>query len=209
MKNYAVIDLEMCSVPRGYKRELYNYDYEVIQIGAVLIDSSWNIVDEFMTYVAPEFGTIDSRIEGLTGISRNDVQDAPRFKEALAIFLEWLPENAVLVSWSDNDRKQIEKECEEKELCVDGLNTYLERWIDCQKTFGDKMGAQKNYKLSEALIIADVHCTCGEHDALVDAKNTAQLFIKTETESEMILNQNYCQQPERLVCNPFAALLID
>lgn len=209
MSNYVVIDLEMCGVSKGYKRETYNYDYETIQIGSVLIDDSWNVVDEFMTYVAPKFGTIDSRIERLTGIGRNDVQDASCFKDAITAFLEWLPDNAILVSWSDNDRKQIENETEAKGLHFNKLMAYLDEWVDCQKIFGDKMGAQKNYKLSEALIIADVDCETGEHDALVDAKNTAQLFIKMETEPEMILNKNYSQQSERLVCTPFAALLID
>lgn len=207
MSKYVIVDLEMCNVPKGIKREAYNWRNELIQIGAVVVDESLNITDEFMTLVSPEFGAIDYFIEKLTGISRKAVQGAPKVKEALELFVNWLPSDAVLVSWSENDENQIRKEIEAKNILVEGLVDYLDTWVDCQKTFGEKMNAQKNYKLSEALIIADIDYDEGEHDALVDAKNTAQLFIKMEREPVLVLNPYYCNQKEEETYNPFAALL--
>ena len=207
MSRYVIVDLEMCNVPKGIKREVYNWRNELIQIGAVLVDESLNIIDEFMTLVSPEFGAIDNFIEKLTGISRKAVQGAPKIKEALEMFVNWLPNDAVLVSWSENDENQIRKEIEAKNIFVEGLDNFLDNWIDCQKTFGEKMNAQKNYKLSEALIIADIDYDEGEHDALVDAKNTAQLFIKMEREPVLILNPYYSNQKKEETYNPFAALL--
>lgn len=207
MSKYVIVDLEMCGVPRGIKRESYNWGSELIQIGAVVVDESLEIVDEFMTHVCPEFGAIDAYIEKLTGISKNDVDGAPFVKEALEMFLQWLPQDAVLVSWSDNDEIQIRRETEAKGIAIENLGKYLDNWVDCQKTFGERMEAQKDYKLSEALIIADIDYAEGEHDALVDAKNTAQLFIKMERESELILNPYYSNHVEELSYNPFAALL--
>lgn len=207
MSKYVIVDLEMCNVPKGIKREAYNWRNELIQIGAVVVDESLNITDEFMNLVAPEFGAIDNFIEKLTGISRKAVQGAPRVKEALELFVNWLPSDAVLVSWSENDENQIRKEIEAKNIFVKGLDDYLDTWVDCQKTFGEKMNAQKNYKLSEALIIADIDYDEGEHDALVDAKNTAQLFVKMEREPVLVLNPYYSNQKEEETYNPFAALL--
>lgn len=207
MSKYVIVDLEMCNVPRGIKREAYNWRSELIQIGAVAVDESLEITDEFMTYVSPEFGVVDLYIEKLTGISRKDVQGAPRIKEALEMFVSWLPSDGTLVSWSDNDENQIRRETEAKGLVIESLDHYLDNWVDCQKTFGEKMNAQKNYKLSEALIIADIDYDEGEHDALVDAKNTAQLFIKMEHEPELILNPYYSNQVEETTYSPFAALL--
>lgn len=207
MSKYVIVDLEMCNVPKGIKREAYNWRNELIQIGAVVVDESLNITDEFMTLVSPEFGVIDNFIEKLTGISRKDVQGAPKVKEALELFVNWLPSDAVLVSWSENDESQIRKEIEAKNVFIKGLDDYLDTWVDCQKTFGEKMNAQKNYKLSEALIIADIDYDEGEHDALVDAKNTAQLFVKMEREPELVLNPYYSNQKEEETYNPFAALL--
>ncbi len=207
MSKHVIVDLEMCNVPRGVKHEAYNWRSELIQIGAVVVDESLEITDEFMTYVSPEFGTVDAYIEKLTGISKKDVLGAPHIKEALEMFLGWLPSDATLVSWSDNDENQIRKETEAKGLALKNLDCYLDNWVDCQKTFGEKMHAQKNYKLSEALIIADIDYDEGEHDALVDAKNTAQLFIKMKREPELILNPYYSNQVEETTYNPFAALL--
>ena len=207
MSKYVIVDLEMCNVSKGIKRDSYNWRNELIQIGAVIVDESLNITDEFMTLVSPEFGVVDNFIEKLTGISRKDVQGAPKFKEALEMFVSWLPNDAILVSWSENDEIQIRKELEAKCITIEGINNFLDNWIDCQKTFGEKMNAQKNYKLSEALIIADIDYDEGEHDALVDAKNTAQLFIKMEREPVLILNPYYSNQKEKETYNPFAALL--
>ena len=207
MSKYVIVDLEMCNVPKGIKRDAYNWRNELIQIGAVLVDESLNITDEFMTLVSPEFGVVDNFIEKLTGISRKDVQGAPKFKESLEMFVNWVPSDAILVSWSENDENQIRKEIEAKNILVEGLNDYIDTWVDCQKTFGEKMNAQKNYKLSEALIIADIDYDDGEHDALVDAKNTAQLFVKMEREPVLVLNPYYSNQKEEETYNPFAALL--
>lgn len=207
MSKYVIVDLEMCNVPKGIEREAYNWRNELIQIGAVVVDESLNITDEFMTLVSPEFGVIDNFIEKLTGISRKAVQGAPKVKEALELFVNWLPSDAVLVSWSENDESQIRKEIEAKNIFIEGLDDYLDTWVDCQKTFGEKMNAQKNYKLSGALIIADIDYDEGEHDALVDAKNTAQLFVKMEREPVLVLNPYYSNQKEEETYNPFAALL--
>ena len=71
---------------------------------------------------------------------------------------------------------------------------YLDRWIDCQKTFAERMHTEKRYKLSEALIIADIDLEDGEHDALVDARNTALLFAKMQREPSLKLNPYYISE---------------
>ena len=62
MSKYVIVDLEMCNVPKGIKRDAYNWRNELIQIGAVVVDEALNITDEFMTLVSPEFGVIDNFI---------------------------------------------------------------------------------------------------------------------------------------------------
>jgi len=42
-----IIDLEMCNVPRDYRRRSYKYANETIQIGAVLLDENFNPAIEF------------------------------------------------------------------------------------------------------------------------------------------------------------------
>ena len=189
---YAVIDLEMCMVPKGFRKYGYKYRQETIQIGAVLLDENYEVIDEFNTYVKPEYGWIDDFIEKLTGISQHNVADAPSFEEALEAFLDWLPADDVrCVSWSDSDPKQIIHESFAKGIEDDRLEIIFANWIDCQKTFGQKMDRKKSYSLEEALFISNIAPEGRAHNGLVDAANTATLFAKLETEPDYRLNEWY------------------
>ena len=184
MSKYAIVDLEMCNVPRSARKEEYHSRSEIIQIGAVLLDEKYEICDRFVTFVHPQYGVIDNFIRNLTGITQKDTADAPLLEEALKSFAAWLPEDAVLVSWSESDEYQVRRELELKGLEIDGLAPYLDNWIDCQQTFADKMDTDRCYNLTEALSVAGIVYDDGAHDALVDAKNTALLFAKMSLEPD-------------------------
>ncbi len=208
MSKYVVVDLEMCRVPKGLKREKFRRAYELIEIGAVLLDDTYEVVDRFKTYVSPEYGEIDPFIQKLTGITKADTIGAPSTQEALELFVDWLPEDAVLVSWSENDERQIRKEVEFKNLDIPRLEGYLNSWEDCQKTFAEKMNTTKNYKLSEALIIADIDFNENLHDGLVDAYNTALLFAKMKREPKLQLISCYMTEDNNsAMYTPIAGLL--
>lgn len=51
---------------------------------------------------------------GLTGITRRDVSDAPRFGEALDAMTQWMHafSDALFCSWGDYDRKQLIQDSE-------------------------------------------------------------------------------------------------
>lgn len=205
MSRFVVIDLEMCNVPKGAHKHLRN---ELIQIGAVLLDEDMKPEDSFMTYVRPAFGFIDNRIKKLTGISNENVKNAPDAKKALEMFIDWIPEDAIPVSWSDNDEHQIRTEMHYKGIEIPRFSELFSVWTDCQKTFAQKIGVNRCYRLCDALAIAGVQCEDGFHDALQDAKNTAKLFRKMETETEFTLSVYYIreEQAEHLTYNPFKDL---
>ena len=71
--------------------------------------------------------------------------------------------------------------------------------------FGNKLNTNKKYKLSEALSIADICYDDGAHDALIDARNTARLFAKIQSEEELKLSPYFIsasEDPSRSI-NPF------
>lgn len=196
MSKYVIVDLEMCRVPKGLKREKFGNACELIEIGAVLLNDTYEIIDRFKTYVSPEYGEVDQYIQKLTGITKADTFGAPSTQEALESFVNWLPEDATLVSWSNNDEKQIRKEVELKNLEIPELGKYLDNWEDCQKTFSEKMNSLKKYRLSEALIIADIDYDENIHDGLVDAENTAMLFAKMKREPKLKLISCYITEDD-------------
>lgn len=209
MSNYVVIDLEMCRLLGEAGKQVPGLKNELIQIGAALVDENNEMTDTFMTYVAPQYGYIDPFIENLTGITEGDVKNAPDIEDALRRLIRWMPEESVLLSWSNSDKKHIDKELTAKNIHIGELDPYMKTWTDCQRLFGDRMDTRKRYKLSEALIIADIDVAAGEHDALIDAVNTAKLYIKMSREPEMTLNEYYTAENDvsGLTYNPFAELL--
>lgn len=209
MSNYVIIDLEMCRLLGETANQVPGLKSELIQIGAALVDEDNNMIDTFMTYVSPQYGYIDPFIERLTGITDGDVKNAPDIENALRMLIKWMPQDSILLSWSNSDKKHIDKELTAKNIHIDELEPFMKTWTDCQRLFGDRMDTKKRYKLSEALIIADIETDQGEHDALIDAVNTAKLYIKMSKEPEMKLNEYYATDSEvgKLTYNPFAELL--
>ena len=211
MGKYAVIDLEMCSINRGITEIPYPHKNEIIEIGAVLLDDSFEVKDKFMTYVSPEYGKVDSFIQKLTGITPQDTDGAPKIKEALEAFTSWLPDDAEIVTWSENDDAQLRSEMSAKGIRIPKLEKALDTYIDCQIIFSEKMDSPKVYRLSEALTITDTDYEDGAHDALVDAYNTALLFGKLQQNQTLELNSYYRSENEKehLSSNPFADLFKD
>ncbi len=206
MKKYVTLDLEMCNRPKKSKK--VKSTSEIIEIGAVLLDEDLKPVDEFKTYVSPTEGTIDSHIHKLTGITKKDLDGAPEIEDALHMLSEWLPEDSVIITWSDNDERQIRRETERKG--IEGVCDFFEGAIDCQAEFGKRLKTSRNYGLTEALVISGIDYDVNIHDALVDARNTALLFAKLEKEKDFQLSPLYIRgEVGKFSYNPFADLLDD
>ncbi len=189
MENYVVIDLEMCKVPKKSRTVDFHWATETIQIGAVKLNTEYEVIDEFTIFVTPRFGRLTSDISRLTGITKEDLEGAPDIEEALRQFYDWLPENPVMVAWSDTDRSQMRYEIKGKHLSDDRLLNYT--WVDCQQIFDKKAGAENNYSLLNALNLSDIDYREGIHNGLVDAYNTALLFAKLKKTPDYEFNKYY------------------
>lgn len=207
MSKYVVLDLEMCNVPKS-KRNLFNCPNEIIEIGAVVIDESLEITDSFKTYVSPEFGVLDGYIVELTGIRGKTLKGAPNFKTAIEMLLEWIPEDATMVTWSNNDEIQIRKEAKKKGVYTPAVRALFKGAIDCQAVFCKKINVTQAVSLSTALLATAVEYDEHIHDAQADAYNTALIFIKMKKEPSLILNSYYSEQLHKVShYNPFVELL--
>ncbi len=188
MKNYIVIDLEMCHVTRAQRKNGYDYGTESIQLGAVKMNEDMEIVDEFTSFIAPEYGVLTEDISRLTRISKHDLKEAPDFQTVMMKFCSWLPDQPIFVTWSDTDQKQLLREYQEKNMQMpDILNS---EWIDCQKMFDEKMENERCYGLENALNLSNIDYRDGLHNGLVDAYNTALLFAKLKRTPDYPLNNH-------------------
>ncbi len=170
--NHIILDLEMNTAPKESVAK-----NEIIEIGAVKLNDNLKEIGRFSTYVCPEYGEITSIINELTGISQNDVKDAPKFVEAMEMFFVWVgKEDSIYYSWSNCDKKQFEYESELKNYKDKRLDKMLGNWEDIQVEYDKLVGINHTAALNNALKSADIELIGKPHTALGDAINTAELF---------------------------------
>jgi len=59
---------------------------EIIEIGAVALNAENEIMDEFQTYVKPQYGVVPPMITNITGITNEMLRKADYFSDAMQAF---------------------------------------------------------------------------------------------------------------------------
>ena len=192
--NYVIVDFEMNLIAREEKEAKKICGREIIEIGAVILDEQLVVMGEFKTLVKPQYSkVIYPRYESLTGISTNMVVGAPVFNTAYEMFVNWCEsygEDYEVYAWSENDYNQLVAEMELKGYYDEAMKKPLTRWYDFQKEYMNKLGLEKVLSLEKAVNYAGMEFQGKIHDALWDAKNTAELFaiVRDEKECNRVLN---------------------
>ena len=192
MVNYIVLDLEMCMIDKYLRTCEYNMKHEIIQIGSVKLNDRFEEVSRFSTFVKPKYGSVNTFIKDLTGITRGNVARAEELSKAIEVFLNWVGDGeAFCVSWSMSDKYQLKKEMKAKGIVNERLNSFYSSWIDCQKLFADKARTVRCWNLSEALNASGIEPKGHTHNGLMDSINTAALFKKLMTEDDFKMVKAY------------------
>lgn len=174
--NHIMIDLEMNQIERQIQGE-HKLSSELIEIGAVKMDGSFQEISRYQSYVMPDFGRMDERIIELTGITDAKLEGAPSFAEALDSFAEWVgTEKTEFYSWSMSDIRQFQIEAAFKKYHGKIIHRMETHWNDFQEEFSRLLGIEKKIRLKQAVGAADYEFTGAEHTALADAVNTAEIL---------------------------------
>jgi DNA polymerase III subunit alpha, Gram-positive type len=100
-KEIVVLDLEATSSLDAKGNQVNN---DIIEIGAVYLDTGLNIVDKFQCFVKPR-EPVSQFITELTGITNQVVESAPEFKDVAIGFEKWItnisgsPKKVILAAW--------------------------------------------------------------------------------------------------------------
>ncbi len=178
---HIVVDLEMNNIRKNSAARMI-CSSETIEIGAVMLDDNLKEISSFRTYVKPEYNeVIEKKITKLTGITTEMVQNAPKFNEALRMFTNWClgtGDEITIYAWSESDYDQISKEMILKKYDMTDFESKAlnHRWSDFQEEFDSHLGFERQVSLKMALEMAGIDFSGREHDALDDARNTAELL---------------------------------
>lgn len=198
--NYIIVDFEMNPLAGEYKEERKICRSEIIEIGAVIMDESFLVLGEFKTLVKPEYNDrIQKKYETLTGITTDMVCGAPTFATAYEMFVSWCESygsDYEIHAWSDSDYYQLTTEMKMKGYDNKDMLRPLEKWFDFQKEYTRKLGLERIISLEKAIDYAGIGFEGHMHDALCDAKNTAELFA-------IVRNEERCNEVLKTVIEAF------
>ncbi len=172
---WIFMDLEMKPVDKQFRRQWDICRQEVIEFGAVKLGEDMTEVDSFRRLVKPVLGEIPPRYAKLTGIDNDMVADAPEFAAVLADFARWCSDAETVYAWSGSDLDQLRGEVKMKGIDFP-LDELSGKWADFQKIFTRAVGLKRELSLEQAVNIANINFEGHQHDALWDARNTAELF---------------------------------
>ena len=157
---------------------------EIIEIGLVVMRQG-EIIDGFRSFCGLKRGhLLTRRSEQLTGISSEDIENAPDFAdvvEHMNVFLDMYSPGGIY-AYGPEDRMQLLKTSELYNLRSPELY-YINRIQDIMRELSDRLGAKEKTKLS--LSVKDICRVCGiEANGIHDAYNDAMYLGRC---TEMIM----------------------
>ena len=104
--NYIVLDLEW-NQSRGKSKTNKEIPFEIIEIGAMKLDSQKRVIGEFHELIKPEvYLDINQIIKTIIHLNKEELEKGAPFAEATSRFLDWCgDEEYIFCTWGD--RKSV------------------------------------------------------------------------------------------------------
>jgi len=169
---YCIVDLE-CTC--WDKKDPNKKPYEIIEIGAVLLDENYNYIKEFTQFVKPlDNPTLTKYCTDLTSITQMDVDNAPILYEAVSRLKEWMgpAEDITFCSWGYFDKEQLSDECYLNSIDY----PFNDKHINIKVRFSAIMQRKKRTGLQKALRILGIQFEGTPHRGIDDALMTSKVF---------------------------------
>jgi inhibitor of KinA sporulation pathway (predicted exonuclease) len=185
--DYIILDIEFNG--RKFASDL---PMEVIEIGAVRLDSSLTPTDEFSSMIKPVyFSKLNSFIKKKTGISQEEIDRADSYPKVIANFIDWLnrSESFLLITWGGEDLKRIIYDARMHKL--DEAYWLAVPYFDLLKGFLRYKKVTNDVSVEAALLDLGMLAEGSAHRALDDARMTSDIFRKVFDELDFELSQQF------------------
>lgn len=126
--NYIILDLEWDSTYFVKQKRFIN---QILQIGAVKLDSRFNLIDTFEVTIKSSISKrVTGRFAKLTGITTEVMLGGVPFAQAVDMYNDWAGENTVTMTWSNSDLYTI---LENEDNLLEDKHFKIEKYLDLQK----------------------------------------------------------------------------
>lgn len=179
--NFVVFDLEWNQCPDGKEKENPRIPFEIIEIGAVKLNSDREIIDSYQGYIKPQvYRWLHSRTKELLHMEYKDLRNGGRpFKEVLQEFFQWCGSECSFCTWGNQDLIELQRN-----MKFYGVLHWLPGpvfFYDIQKLFSICMEDRRSRKsLEYAIDFLSLKKDMEFHRALADARYAAEVLQMLE-----------------------------
>ena len=196
--NYIVLDLEWNQSPSGKEDSVEHLPFEIIEIGAVKLDSQFREVDSFHCLVKPAvYQELHFKITEVTHMDMNELeQEGESFPKAMESFLSWCGGEPIrFCTWGSMDLTELQRN-----IVYHGLENPFPRpllYLDIQKLYSLQYGDGKTrLSLDMAVKQQGMEEEGPFHRALEDACYTGRILSVLDMERlEIYVSVDYYSLP--------------
>lgn len=180
MKQLIFCDFE---ITQGFRHQR-NFTSEIIQIGAIKVDKDFNEIARFNRYIKPQENPyLNEYLMARTGISQYVIDQSDEFSVVLKEFEEWIGDTSQTsyILWGKEDIKTLQEEMIRKKY--DGKLS-ITKYFNFHSYLQSKLGRVIGIK--GTLETFNIKPKGTLHDALYDAINMKNIYIKTIVASDSV-----------------------
>lgn len=178
--NYVVLDLEWNQPMDGIKSEDRELPFEIVEVGAILLNEERKIIGEFTQIVKPTvYHVMNEVTRNLIHLRMKELKQGKTFPETMKEFLEWCGEDYVFCTWGSLDLVELQRN-----MKYHGLEPFDNRpfpYLDVQKLFSIAFEDRKvRRSLEYAVEYLKIPVDIPFHRAFSDAYYTAKVMALIE-----------------------------
>lgn len=180
--NYIVFDLEWNQAALGKRYINKKMPFEIIEIGAVKLNSDMEETGRFNELVKPKVYKNINRITGnIVHLDMKQLKSARPFQKVMESFLEFCGKDYVFCTWGNLDLIELQRNM--KFYSMSPLSQKPIKFLDVQKLFALQFEGEKSqHTLEYAVDVCGIQKDIPFHRAFADAYYTAKVlkFLKPE-----------------------------
>ncbi|MCQ2523044.1 MAG: exonuclease domain-containing protein [Lachnospiraceae bacterium] len=188
--NYIVLDLEWNQGESGPVAPDNDIPFEIIEIGAVKLNSDRVMIDEFSELIKPQVYKTMHYVTGkLIHLKMQELSFERPFDEVVKNFLDWCGEDYVFCTWGPLDLFELQRN-----MAHYNIEAFSDRplaFYDVQKLFALEYDEDKKRRaLESAVDFLEIDKDIPFHRAFSDAYYTAKVFSRIHR-SETLRHYSY------------------
>lgn len=188
--NYVVLDLEWNQPIDGVKKENRELPFEIVEVGAILLNEERKVIGEFTQIVKPTvYHEMNEITRNLIHLRMKELKQGKTFPETMADFFRWCGEDYIFCTWGSLDLVELQRNMEYHGL--EPLDCRPFPYLDIQKLFSIAFEDRKvRRSLEYAVDYLKIPCDIPFHRAFSDAYYTAKVMAEIQ-DPEVFSNYSF------------------